>query len=353
LTCKRHPSYRAEYPPKWDCRLCEGFWQERQGDLARAKVDLNLNLNKAQVRALQKKVIELEAAQDFYSQLHHIPKIEVNRSKPKTGKRPTTPIAFASDWHVGEVVSFEETIGRNQYDIKEAQRRAANYWDNILWLRNSWQKAETCEDQVLALNGDMVSGNIHPELLETNEVGLVEQVEYCVGMLLPGIEALSKVSRRLIVTCTNGNHGRITAKSQIKTGWSNSLESLLYRWLRAECKHLENIEWHIPKAEGLALDIMGKRLQIQHGTQIKSQGGIGGILVPLTRWATRAASADYYGFGHFHQAECYGKIIVNGSLIGDSAYSKWLGLEYREPEQVAFVIDEKRGLRHFERVSVK
>jgi hypothetical protein len=126
----------------------------------------------------------------------------------------------------------------------------------------------------------------------------------------------------------------------------------MYRWLRDSCKHLENIEWHIPRAEGLAVEIMGWRLQMQHGTQIKSQGGIGGILVPLTRWAARQNSAHFYGFGHFHQAQWFENVVVNGSLIGDSAYSKWHGMSYRDPEQVAFVIDEKRGLRHFERVSV-
>lgn len=353
MICKVHPKYEAKAKPRSDCKACWDIWNKASGDLEAAKAKRVKVIENARVKALQNKIIELEAAQDFYSQLHHVPNIEVNRSRPKSGKRPTTPVAFASDWHVGEVVTEEETIGRNHYDLKEARRRAGNYWDNILWLRKSWQAHETCEDQLLCINGDMVSGNIHPELLETNEVGLVEQVSECLGMLLPGVKELAACSRRLIITCTNGNHGRITAKSQIKTGWANSLESLLYRWLRAECKGLDNIEWHIPKAEGLAVDVMGYRFQIQHGTQIKSQGGIGGILVPLTRWATRAASAHYYGFGHFHQAECYGKIIVNGSLIGDSAYSKWLGLEYREPEQVALVIDAKRGLRHFERVSVK
>jgi hypothetical protein len=56
--------------------------------------------------------------------------------------------------------------------------------------------------------------------------------------------------------------------------------------------------------------------------------------------------------GHFHQANAFDELVMNGSLIGESAYSKWLGVESRPPEQVAFVIDAARGLRRFERVSV-
>jgi hypothetical protein len=44
--------------------------------------------------------------------------------------------------------------------------------------------------------------------------------------------------------------------------------------------------------------------------------------------------------------------VVNGSLIGESAYTGWIGVESRPPEQVAFVLDADRGVRRFERVSV-
>jgi hypothetical protein len=306
----------------------------------------------AEVRALQRRVVELEDEANFYAQLKPVKPITVNRSAPKTGKRPGTPLFVASDWHVGEVVTAEETLGRNTYNLAEARRRAGNYWDNVLWLRKDWSRTQTCEDTVLNLNGDMVSGSIHPELVATNEVGLVEQAEECVAMLKPGIEALAAVSRRLVIPCVHGNHGRWTYKSQIKDGHANNLEPLMYRWLRSECSHLENVEWIIPKAEGTALDVMGLRVQTQHGTQIKSQGGIGGILVPLMRWATRSASADLYLFGHFHQANWFECIATNGSLIGDSAYSKWHGMTFRPPEQIGFCIDAVRGVRHFERVSV-
>lgn len=321
-------------------------------DLRLAKAEAARRAAQADADQLRTRLLQYEQADDFYSALRPI-RVEGARSRPRSGLRVATPIALASDWHFGEVVTAEETLGRNTYDIAEAARRAANYWDHVLWLRADAKRTQTCDDQILILGGDMISGSIHPELSATNEVGLADQVQAVYEAIMPGVEALAADARRLIIPCVSGNHGRATIKSQLKDGWANSLETLLYRMLREGSKHLGNVEWLIPRAEGIALDVHGRKIQIQHGTHIKSQGGIGGILVPLTRWATRAASADLYCFGHFHQAQFFDQVIVNGSLIGDSAYSKWLGLTYREPEQVWWIQDEVRGVRRFERVSVK
>jgi predicted phosphodiesterase len=206
------------------------------------------------------------------------------------------------------------------------------------------------------MNGDMVSGDIHDELTETNELPVIDQVYHCAEKLMPIVTELAACCRRVIIPCIGGNHGRGTLKSQMKNGWSHNAETHLFRYLQASTKHLENVEWHIPRADQILLDVMGWKVLTQHGTHIKSQGGVGGILVPLSRWAMRKASAQIYLFGHFHQA-CYfpagdATIVVNGSLIGDSSYSSLLGLSYREPEQVGFLLDERRGLRSFEPVSV-
>lgn len=305
------------------------------------------------LRTLQQRLIAAEEEREFYDAIGSGKPIEVNRSAHRTGKREGTLVTIASDWHVGEVVSREETHGTNHYDLKEARRRAGNFWDNVLWIRKDAQRTITSPDHVLALNGDMISGSIHQELAESNECGLVEQVGEAIAMLEPGIRELARSCRRLVIPCVHGNHGRFSVgKSLVKIGWAVSLESMLYRWLRDKMKDVPNIEWLIPKAESVSLEVLGHKMRFQHGTHIKSQGGIGGILVPLTRWAIRQNTADLYCFGHFHQACTFGKVIVNGSLIGESAYSVELGFEARPPEQVNFVIDAKRGLRRFDQVSV-
>ena len=158
----------------------------------------------------------------------------------------------------------------------------------------------------------------------------------------------------LHLICIGGNHGRLTHKQQIKNGTQHSAEHIgVYDPLRRMLGDYNGkIAWHVPNAERHIMDVHGYRVSSQHGTMIRSAGGIGGVLVPMTRWVTRANDADLYLFGHFHEADAYGKVVKNGALIGASAYTKWLGIEDRPPEQVAFVIDAQRGLRRFERVSV-
>lgn len=302
-------------------------------------------------RDLLKRLSHFEDQEDFFSRLE-ISRVEPARSREKTGLRPATTLSIASDWHTGETVTEEETLGSNRYDLAEMAKRAGNYWDNVLWLRNDSKRTVTADDHVLILDGDLISGSIHPELVATNEVGLVDQVQANYEAIMPGVEALSADTRRTVVVCIGGNHGRMTLKSQIKDGWANSLDVMLYRMLREGSKHLENVEWIIPRAEAAHIDVMDHRLRVQHGTFQRSNGGTGGILVPLRRFAMVEGGADYFVFGHFHQAQWFDEIIVNGSLIGDSGYNRLLGLGSRPPEQVFFTMDQVRGVRRFERVSV-
>jgi hypothetical protein len=310
----------------------------------------------AEVKALADRVLDLEASLAFmHAAPAHLPVIATPKSRPKSGKRIATPVFLVSDLHFGETVTLQESLGRNQYDLAEAAKRMAKCWDNMLWLRNDMTRTQSCDDTFLALNGDIVSGDIHDELRETNDGGLRAQCDAALVAVLPGVKAMADATPGVLhVVCIGGNHGRLTKKQQIKNGTQHSIEHIgVYDPLRRMLGDMKGkIAWHIPQAERHVMQVHGRRVSTQHGTMIRSQGGIGGTLVPMTRWVTRANDADLYMFGHFHEADAYGKIVKNGSLIGPSAYTAWLGVEDRGPEQVAFVLDADRGVRRFERVSV-
>lgn len=306
---------------------------------------------------LVKRVVELEAEIEFlHAGPEQAPVIRTPNSRPKSGKRIATPCFLISDTHFGETVTEAESLGSNVYDLEIAAGRLRKCFDNMLWLRADMARTTTCDDTLLVLNGDIVSGDIHAELLETNDGGLRDQCDAAFDAFAPGIVEMAEATPgTLHVVCIGGNHGRMTHKQQIKNGTQHSAEHLgvydpLRRVLRTGKRG--NISWHIPKAERYLFDAHERRIGIQHGTMIRSQGGIGGTLVPMTRWVTRVKDADLYLFGHFHEADAYGRIIKNGSLIGESAYTKWLGVEERPPEQVAFLLDADAGVRRFERVSV-
>lgn len=312
--------------------------------------------HRAEAKALTDRVLELEATVGFmHAAPAHPPRITTPKSRPKSGKRSATPVFLISDWHVGETVTKAETLGRNLYNIPVARQRAAKCWDNMLWLRDDMARTNACDDTLLVIDGDMVTGDIHDELRETNDGGLRDQCNACLEMLYPGVVAMADATPGVLhVVCIGGNHGRLTRRQQIKNGTQHSIEHVgVYDPLRRLVgDRAGKIAWHIPAAERHIIDVHGRRMSSQHGTMIRSQGGIGGTLVPMTRWVTRANDADLYLFGHFHEADAYGKIVKNGSLIGPSGYTSWLGIEDRGPEQVAFLMDADRGVRRFERVSV-
>lgn len=307
---------------------------------------------------LAKRIVELEDVLGFRDEARDWtpPKVGASGSRPKSGKREATPCFVLSDLHIGERVTLAETMGVNEYNLKIAGARMSKCFDNMLWLRADMARTQTCDDTVIFLNGDIISGDIHDELKETNDGGLRVQCQAARDMIAPGILAFADVTPgRVHVVCIDGNHGRITPKRQIKTTVQHSAEHFgVYDPLaeRVGAGPKGNIVWHVSEAPRFPIDVQGFRVSAQHGDMVRSQGGIGGTLVPLTRWATRVNDADYYVVGHFHEADAYGKIIKNGALIGESAYTKWLGVESRPPEQVAFALDKVRGLRRFERVSV-
>lgn len=311
----------------------------------------------AEAKALADRVVELEATVDImHRAAAHPPRIVTHKSRPKSGKRAADPVFFFSDLHFGETVTRAESLGQNEYDMAEARRRFAKCVDNMLWLRRSMVRDDnTCDNSLVVLGGDIVSGDIHDELKETNDGGLLDQCGEAVATIAPGLKALADVTPGVLhVVCVGGNHGRLTKKKQIKNNFQHSVEHIgVYHPLRLALGDLGGkIAWHIPRAERFIFDAFGRKISIQHGDMVRSQGGIGGVLVPLTKWAVRDAKADLYMVGHFHQAELFGRVMINGSLIGESAYSAWLGVESRPPEQVAFVFDADRGVRRFERVSV-
>ncbi len=312
---------------------------------------------KAEARATVERLAELEAAVQFmHARPTAPPVIETPRSRPKSGKRVATPMFLISDTHFGETVTLEESLGQNEYNLAIAAQRMRKCWDNMLWLRADMARTQTCDDTYIGLNGDIISGDIHPELQQTNDGGIGTQADAAFEALYPGIvEMADATPGKCHVVCIGGNHGRLTHKQQIKNGTQHSAEHLgVYGPLRKVlgAGKRGNIVWHIPPAERYIFSVHGRRVSQQHGTMIRSMGGIGGTLVPMTRWATRTNDSDLYLFGHFHEADAYGRIIKNGALIGESGYTKWLGVESRPPEQVAFVIDASAGVRRFERVSV-
>lgn len=258
-----------------------------------------------------------------------------------------TAVALVSDWHIEETVNPETVNGLNEYNLDIARARAVKQFTGIHRLWQILKRDIPIPNIVLALLGDFISGNIHDELLETCSLRPMDAILFAQELLESGISFLLKNTNcKLIIPCTVGNHGRITAKSRVATEKGNSLESLLYASLAKRFAGNSRVTFQIAGGYLTYLDVYGMKLRFHHGHNIRYQGGVGGLTIPLNKaidkWNT-ATKADIDLCGHWHQCLDGGNFIVNGSLIGYNAYSVRIKGSFERPKQSFLLIDKKRG----------
>ena len=271
---------------------------------------------------------------------------------PRRDTRPikaeATAIIVGSDWHYAEKVDPASVNQLNRYTLDVAERRIARFFDRGARLWSIIERDIPVPHVVLALLGDMISGNIHADLAESNQLPLIDEVTACGGAILHGIRqwATAYPQKRFTVVCASGNHGRITKEQRIHTEAGNSVERLMYVMLAAQCEAHQNVRFIIEPGYHTYLQVYRTTLRFHHGHAIRYTGGVGGLFVPALRTIARwnaAHHADIDIFGHHHTQLDGGNFLANGSLIGYSPFSLRGGYPYQPPQQTFAVIDNIRG----------
>ncbi len=260
-------------------------------------------------------------------------------------------VGVASDWHIEEDVSPESVPGyENEYNPEIAEERAKKFFQSYVFMLDAWRNVGRCDTAVLAILGDIITGYIHEELMESNHMSPARAVLFGQELLGSGIEHILSKSKltKLVLPCCYGNHGRTTPKSRIHTGADNSFEFLMYKTMQKEWKNETRLDWHIAEGYHVNTDLFGHRIRWHHGDAIGYGGGVGGITIPVKKkianWNSGSAkSAHLDVFGHFHQLMDGGNFISNGSLIGYNAFALQIGAAYEMPRQACFWIDSERG----------
>jgi hypothetical protein len=262
-----------------------------------------------------------------------------------TGGRAVA-VAVASDWHVEENEKPESVNFSNEYTMAIAKKRAEKFFQHSLQLVVKEQAVVNIDTLVVALLGDFFSGNIHEELLAACEVAPQDAMLFAQNLIASGIEFLLANSKlKLVIPCAVGNHSRQTHKVHISNEQGNSLEWAMYNFLAKYFAKEKRVTFVLSRSYHNYVDILGYTIRFHHGHAIQYGGGLGGITVPVIKAINRYNNdrkAYLDVFGHFHNRFDGGQFIVNGSLIGDSAFGKRLGFTGR-PEQAFFLIDQKRG----------
>ena len=108
----------------------------------------------------------------------------------------------------------------------------------------------------------------------------------------------------------------------------------------------ERVKFVLQEGYHIYLKVYDKMIRFHHGHNIKYQGGVGGLSIPLNKAISqwdKAVRADLSVCGHWHQRKDFGNAMVNGSLIGYNAYAVSIKADYEKPQQTFFLLDRDRG----------
>ncbi len=260
-----------------------------------------------------------------------------------------TAVALASDWHVEELVDPKTVQGVNKYNPEIARERARSFFQRIVKLTEKERQDVRIDNLVLGLLGDFYSGAIHDSLPEICAMRPVEAVIYAQELISSGLQFLLNHGKfkKITVVCKVGNHSRITPKIHVASELGNSLEYGMYCSL---ARKFPQCSWLIEPSYHSHFTVYGRTIRFAHGWAIRSLGGIGGIYPALLRaeyqW-NLSRPAHHSLMGHFHSYTSVGRggIVINGSLIGHTAYASAVARAVVEqPTQALFLLDKKRGV---------
>lgn len=246
--------------------------------------------------------------------------VKGNRSLSITG----IPMLFLSDIHFDEVVRKEEINYPNSYNRAIAVKRLQHTFETSVRLLKFYMRDPQFDGIVCALGGDMVSGNIHKELRESNEERILKTCLDLSTYLGAGIRLLADEFGKVFVPCVTGNHGRLNEKYHFKARARDNFDWLIYKLLEKEFQADKRVTIQAPETPDLLFSIYGRRFLLTHGDQFHGGSGISGVFAPLMlgqhrkqkKQAAYGQPFDVLMMGHWHQYIHTESLLVNGSLKG-------------------------------------
>ena len=273
--------------------------------------------------------------------------------QPKLSKKGDRGIICAalSDLHLDEVVHPDQIGYVNGYNRKIATQRLHNFFENLIRISRDFINGIKIEGLELMMLGDMVSGNIHEELKESNECPITETLRYWSIELSRGLTLLAEHFSWIHVACVVGNHGRLTHKPRAKFRAMDNFDWLLYHMVAQQTAHLGSVKFTIPTSADNFVQIYSTRYLLTHGDQFRGGTGIAGMLSPLLLGDARKRKRqvaigqpyDYMVMGHWHQYAMAKSLIINGSLKGYDEYAYQSNFDFEPPQQAFWVTDPKHG----------
>lgn len=332
-----------------------------QGEVAPFEISdlMAMRREQAEIKSLKKQlektVQEYQQLSDAYDIALNLKTSNVNNNVPKIelGKKSTneaTAIVQISDGHFGKIVVPSTVNGLNNYNPDIAKKRMQKCAENTMKLIKKEREDVKIDNLVLILGGDFLENSqLHNHSEMTTSMSPMEETLFSREVLNKYIKTVCEYGnfKKIAIACTRGNHSRITHRMVASVDYRMNYETILYSILKDDFIK-EKIEWTIPDSEIAELEVYGKMLRVVHGHQIKFQGGVGGLTVPLNKYVMRMDQIKkaFYNFVHHYHNLSYPTVrtTVNGSIVGYDPYAMSIGCTYEPPMQSFQLLDSKWGM---------
>ena len=280
-------------------------------------------------------------------------------SKQSLTKQAAIPMTMWSDWHYGEVVKPAEVCGLNEFNSDIAQKRIKKLVDRTIRLVKGFAFKEKSSlpipGIVVCLGGDMISGDIHEELADTNDRKPLECIDELIDITAAALEKLADEFGKVFVPCVVGNHGRTSHKPRMKGRIVTSYEWNLYCNLKRYFRNDERVQFLISENTDAYFTVAGHRFLLTHGDSLGVSGGDGiiGAIGPIMRGAFKTFNSeaqvgrefDTVVMGHWHQELWLPGAIVNNALKGYDEYARLkMRAKFQRPGQNLWFIHPEQGI---------
>jgi hypothetical protein len=236
------------------------------------------------------------------------------------------------------VVEPAQINGVNKYNLKIARERAHRLVETTIDLLKHHVAYPEYPGIVVCLGGDMLSGDIHDELKQTNDATTPATMLDLLGVLVWALSTLADEFGHVHVPVTFGNHGRMTHKPTAKQAAHQNWDWLVGRLLQQHFAPDKRITFQVSESADVLFKVHNTTILMTHGNQFYGGSGIAGMLSPLmlgdARKRKRATAIkqpyDLMIMGHWHQLFQGRGLIVNGSLKGYDEYARRARFECRQ-----------------------
>lgn len=317
---------------------------------------------KAKAAMLQKSLDEAERMAEALAGLRSTPISRVEWAAPSAGRQGRAAAGMLlSDIHMGEVIAPEEIAGINAFNPDICRARVQRYFNATCHVSSRLMSDCDVSGALIALAGDMISGDIHEELRITNALTSHEQVAAVIEAIEPGIRMALDAFGRVHVVSVPGNHSRVTHKPTAKLYSRASYDTLIAAMLSERFRSESRVTFQFGPDKDQAVNMFGFEHFITHGDKIGTRGGMGfaGPLLPIVRGAKKIEAQqasigrkpDYIWHGHYHTTANAGNVLSNGSVPGYSEYASDLRAAVEPPQQWLAILHSHWGMR--ERVPIQ